>query len=72
MIDQTERDIVTTNMIEYGGSFIKRLGKAIRAADPVNYKKLKNTFPVHWKKYYNDRQYMNETHNEMYKENAEE
>jgi len=57
-MDEQERYIVSTNMQEYGGSFVRKLGEAIPHADPVNLKKIKNAFPEYWKKYYNDRQLM--------------
>lgn len=38
-------------MIEYGGSFISKLGAAALAADPVNLKKIRDAFPDYWANY---------------------
>ena len=38
-------------MVEYGGSFISKLGAAALAADPVNLKKIRDTFPDYWANY---------------------
>ena len=40
-------------MIEYGGSFISKLGTAALAADPVNLKKIRDAFPDYWANYLN-------------------
>jgi len=55
-MDQQEKYIVSENMINYGGSFVSKLGEAIRAADPDNTRKIKYAFEDYWEKYYNDRQ----------------
>jgi hypothetical protein len=38
-------------MIEYGGSFIAKLGAAALAADPSNLKKIRDAFPDYWANY---------------------
>ncbi len=38
-------------MIEYGGSFVAKLGAAALAADPSNMKKLRDAFPDYWANY---------------------
>lgn len=42
---------VQENMIKYGGSFVKSLGRALRCADPSNTKRIKKAFPEYWVKY---------------------
>lgn len=46
----TDRDVART-MQEYGGSFVRALGAAALAADPVNLKKLRDAFPDYWAQY---------------------
>jgi hypothetical protein len=46
-----DSDVVNA-MIRYGGSFVKRLGDAFLAADAVNFRKLRDTFPEYWEQYY--------------------
>ena len=46
----TDRDVART-MQEYGGSFVRALGAAALAADPVNMKKLRDAFPDYWANY---------------------
>ena len=46
----TDRDVART-MQEYGGSFVRALGAAALAADPVNLKKLRDAFPDYWANY---------------------
>ncbi len=46
----TDRDVART-MQEYGGSFVRALGAAALAADPVNLKKLRDSFPDYWANY---------------------
>jgi hypothetical protein len=38
-------------MVEYGGSFVSKLGSAALAADPSNLKKLRDAFPDYWAQY---------------------
>ena len=38
-------------MVEYGGSFVFKLGAAALAADPSNMKKLREAFPDYWANY---------------------
>lgn len=44
--------IVSNNMIKYGGSFVKALGQALKCADHINQRKIKEAFPGYWKQYY--------------------
>lgn len=46
----TDRDVART-MIEYGGSFVAKLGAAALAADASNMKKLRDAFPDYWANY---------------------
>jgi len=46
----TERDVARC-MIEYGGSFISKLGAAALAADPSNLKQIRDAFPDYWANY---------------------
>jgi hypothetical protein len=38
-------------MMEYGGSFVRKLGAAALVADPENLAKIKTTWPDYWSKY---------------------
>jgi hypothetical protein len=38
-------------MVEYGGSFVSKLGAAALTADPSNMKKLRDAFPDYWANY---------------------
>lgn len=38
-------------MVEYGGSFVRKLGGAALVADPTNLKKLRDAFPEYWANY---------------------
>jgi predicted oxidoreductase (fatty acid repression mutant protein) len=38
-------------MVEYGGSFVSKLGSAALSADPSNLKKLRDAFPDYWANY---------------------
>jgi len=38
-------------MIEYGGSFVRKLGAAALVADPENLGKIKATWPDYWSQY---------------------
>ncbi len=42
---------VQKNMIAYGGSFVKALGKALECADHINQQKIKDAFPEYWEQY---------------------
>ena len=42
---------VANAMLNYGGSFVSSLGKALLDADEVNQQKIKNAFPECWEKY---------------------
>ena len=39
-------------MIEYGGSFVAKLGAAALSADSVNLKKIRDAFPDYWASYH--------------------
>ena len=45
-----DRDVAST-MIEFGGSFVRKLGAAALVADPENLGKIKATWPDYWDKY---------------------
>jgi hypothetical protein len=49
-VNVTDRDVART-MQEYGGSFVRALGAAALAADPVNLKKIRDAFPDYWANY---------------------
>ena len=38
-------------MQEYGGRFVRNLGAAALAADPINLKKIRDAFPDYWAEY---------------------
>lgn len=38
-------------MVEYGGSFVSKLGAAALAADPTNLRKIREAFPEYWANY---------------------
>ena len=38
-------------MIEYGGSFVRKLGAAALVADQDNLSKIKSTWPDYWTQY---------------------
>ncbi len=42
---------VAKTMIEYGGSFVRKLGAAALVADLENLAKIKTTWPDYWSKY---------------------
>ena len=46
----TDRDVART-MVEYGGSFVSKLGAAALAADPTNLRKIREAFPEYWAHY---------------------
>ena len=46
----TDRDVARC-MVEYGGSFVSKLGAAALASDPSNMKKLREAFPDYWANY---------------------
>jgi hypothetical protein len=43
-------DVINT-MIEYGGSFVRKLGAAALVADTDNLSKIKQTWPDYWAQY---------------------
>jgi hypothetical protein len=48
----TDDDRKTVDAMDrYGGSFIKALAAAMRAADDLDFATLKNSFPVYWRHY---------------------
>ena len=52
LLGATEKDWNTAEaMIRMGGSFVKILGHAAHAADPMNLAKIKATWPEYWTKY---------------------
>lgn len=50
-VDNDEKIMVATNMINFGGGFVRLLAKALLHADPVNTRKIKNAFPEYWEEY---------------------
>jgi hypothetical protein len=42
---------VASTMIEYGGSFVRKLGAAALVADQDNLAKIKATWPDYWAQY---------------------
>lgn len=47
-----ERDYYTIQAMRiYGGSFVFALAQAAERADPINLKKIKQTWPEYWKEY---------------------
>jgi len=49
--DHDEKLKVVEAMENYGGSFVKALGIALRFADVFNTKKIKDAFPEYWAEY---------------------
>ena len=45
-----DKQIINT-MIEYGGSFVRKLGAAAYVADKENLAKIKSTWPDYWAQY---------------------
>ena len=45
-----DRQIINT-MMEYGGSFVRKLGAAALVADPEYVAKIKATWPDYWSQY---------------------
>jgi len=45
-----DSDVINT-MIEYGGSFVRKLGVAALVADTDNLAKIKQTWPDYWAQY---------------------
>jgi hypothetical protein len=43
--------MVIETMMEYGGSFVRKLGAAALVADPENLRKIKNAWPDYWAQY---------------------
>ncbi len=50
-IPRNEMLKVANAMLNYGGSFVSSLGKALLDADEVNQQKIKNAFPKYWERY---------------------
>jgi hypothetical protein len=46
----TDKKTIET-MMEYGGSFVRKLGAAALVADPDNLAKIKATWPDYWAQY---------------------
>lgn len=46
----TDKKTIET-MIEYGGSFVRKLGAAALVADDQNLRRIKNTWPEYWDQY---------------------
>jgi len=42
---------VARTMIEYGGSFVRKLGAAALVADQQNLNRIKSTWPEYWEQY---------------------
>ncbi len=53
-MNEDEKFIVQNNMMQYGGSFVKALGKALSHADVENSYKIKEIFPEYWEEYSKD------------------
>ena len=45
-----DSDVIRT-MMEYGGSFVRKLGAAAIVADSENLAKIKQTWPDYWSQY---------------------
>lgn len=45
-----DRQIINT-MMEYGGSFVRKLGAAALVADQQNLNRIKATWPEYWSQY---------------------
>ena len=45
-----DRQIINT-MMEYGGSFVRKLGAAALVADTENLNRIKATWPEYWEQY---------------------
>lgn len=51
-MSKVDRDLWTLDAMEkYGGSFVKNLGSLARRADPLNLRKIKDTWPEYWSEY---------------------
>jgi len=46
----TDKKIIET-MMEYGGSFVRKLGAAALVADEQNLRRIKSTWPEYWSQY---------------------
>ena len=46
-----EASLVSIAMINYGGGFVKCLGRALARADPENTALIKQTWPNYWQRY---------------------
>jgi len=51
MINQEEVRLVASNMINWGGSFVRTLGEALIHADSINQQKIKDAFAEYWEQY---------------------
>lgn len=57
IVDDMESDathLTIEKMEKYGGSFVKALAQCARRADPINLKKIQNTWPEYWAEYSRD------------------
>ena len=52
-LNETQQ-IVSDNMIKYGGGFVSALGEALARADANNAQKIRLTWPEYWMKYQGD------------------
>jgi len=50
--DIDDKQIISANMIKYGGSFFRIIGKAIKHADLINFRRLAKTFAKEFTMYY--------------------
>ncbi len=46
----TDKKTIET-MMEYGGSFVRKLGAAALVADQQNLRRIKSTWPEYWEQY---------------------
>jgi len=44
---------IVDKMKRFGGSFVKALAECFYKADPINFHKLRITFPEYWEQYKN-------------------
>ncbi len=51
MVKRDEVLAVANAMLNYGGSFVSSLGKALLDADETNQQKIKDSFPKYWNQY---------------------
>jgi len=50
---EDEKITVADNMVKFGGSFVRSLGEALYHADPINTRKIKDTFSEYWEQFLN-------------------